>query len=72
MEEGVRMMVLKNDWEVVREEKDFDDIVLRCFLIFIVFRLRFRSVVYLNEFCGFLFFDCKNMLFSNVKVDVID
>lgn len=72
MEEGVRTTASKNDWEVVREEKDFDDTASRRSSMSTASRSRPRSAVHLNESRGPPPLERKNMSFSNAKVDAID
>lgn len=72
MEEGVRTTASKNDWEFVREEKDFDDTASRRSSISTASRSRPRSAVHLNESRGPPPLERKNMSFSNAKVDAID
>ena len=72
MEEGVRTTASKDDWEVVKKEKDFEDTASRHSSVSTASRSRPRSAVYLNESRRPPPLERKNMSFSNAKVDAID
>jgi len=72
MEEGVRTRASKNDWEVVKKEKDFDDTASRHSSASSASRSRPRSAALLNESRRPPPIERKNMSFSNAKVDAID
>jgi len=72
MEEGVRTAASKNDWEVVKKGKDFDDTASRHSSVSTASRSRPRSAVHLNESSRPPPLERKNMSFSNAKVDAID
>lgn len=72
MEGDVRSTASKNDWKVVKKEKDFDDTASRHSSVSTASRSRPRSAVYPNESRRPPPLERKNMSFSNAKVDAID